>query len=163
MREILGSAYGVPFFVDEVGHTVNMVGIVLGKEDSLMMMLYPHERGGKTIEQWQKWLKQSDDPVFQVTDMDKKIVKAIVRKATRQVEESIKWEVYRRDKFTCQYCGESQQPLTVDHYLAQDFGGKTTVENLKASCRRCNKLKANKTIEQWSTYRLVNGLRGPNE
>lgn len=86
-------------------------------------------------------------------------MKAVVRKAERQIDEAIKWAVYKRDNYTCVYCGISGIPMTVDHYLAQALGGITTPDNLKTSCRKCNKLKANKTIAEWKKCAAKKGLQ----
>lgn len=53
--------------------------------------------------------------------------------------------VYARDDFTCQYCGNKEN-LSIDHILPASRGGKTNFENCVTSCIKCNtKLKGNKT------------------
>lgn len=54
--------------------------------------------------------------------------------------------VFLRDKYTCQYCGNpfAERELNLDHVLPRDKGGKTTWENIVTSCIRCNTRKANK-------------------
>ena len=58
--------------------------------------------------------------------------------------------VYRRDEFTCQYCGARPgvADLTFDHVLPRAQGGKTEWTNIVAACMRCNALKADRTPEQ---------------
>lgn len=58
--------------------------------------------------------------------------------------------IYRRDRYTCQYCGSQpgSEELTIDHVLAKSFGGKTTWENCVLACIRCNRKKANKSLEK---------------
>lgn len=103
-----------------------------------------------TSKDWAEWLKHSDDPTFtQYTDETRNIVKAIIRKGTRQVDQDVVWATYRRDNFTCRYCGAKDRPLTYDHYVAQAFGGPWTLENGRTACRPCNKKKANKTVAEW--------------
>src|SRR5262245_49831336 len=48
--------------------------------------------------------------------------------------------VYLRDDFTCQYCGERKpsRDLNLDHVTPRSQGGKATWENLVTSCRPCN-------------------------
>jgi hypothetical protein len=55
--------------------------------------------------------------------------------------------VFRRDRFQCQYCGEtfSQSKLTVDHVMPQARNGKSDWLNCVASCFECNNKKGNKT------------------
>lgn len=99
---------------------------------------------------WAEWLKYSDDPTFtEYTDESRKVVKAVIRKGTRQVDQEVVWATYRRDNFTCVYCGAKDRPLTYDHYVAQAFGGPWTVDNGRTACRPCNKKKANKTVAEW--------------
>jgi 5-methylcytosine-specific restriction endonuclease McrA len=53
-----------------------------------------------------------------------------------------------RDRHTCQYCGKKNLPLTVDHVIPKQFGGKHVWENLVCACIRCNNRKGNRTPEQ---------------
>jgi hypothetical protein len=53
----------------------------------------------------------------------------------------MRFEVFRRDNFTCQYCGRTPQDgakLIVDHVLAVANGGETRLDNLTTSCFECN-------------------------
>ncbi len=54
--------------------------------------------------------------------------------------------IFVRDRHTCQYCGRIFDPkdLNLDHVIPRDKGGRTTWENVVASCIRCNSRKANK-------------------
>jgi 5-methylcytosine-specific restriction endonuclease McrA len=58
--------------------------------------------------------------------------------------------IYARDRFTCQFCGELGQTedLTFDHVVPRSRGGKTTWENIVTCCVPCNSAKANRTPEQ---------------
>lgn len=58
--------------------------------------------------------------------------------------------IYMRDKWTCQYCGERKmtKELTFDHVLPRYQGGGTNWTNIVAACRPCNDYKANRTPEQ---------------
>ncbi len=53
--------------------------------------------------------------------------------------------VFERDSYTCQYCGNHFEPrqLNIDHVIPRDKGGKTTWENVVCSCISCNSRKAN--------------------
>jgi len=48
-----------------------------------------------------------------------------------------------RDRNTCQYCGTklSRSQLNLDHVVPRSRGGKTTWENVVASCFDCNRKK----------------------
>ena len=58
--------------------------------------------------------------------------------------------IYKRDNYTCQYCGGQPGPpeLNVDHVIPRSQGGQTTWENCVLSCVTCNSRKDNKTPEQ---------------
>ncbi len=57
-------------------------------------------------------------------------------------------EVFRRDDYTCQYCGERASHLTLDHVLPRQRGGKHTWENLVTACIRCNHRKGGRPPEE---------------
>ncbi len=50
----------------------------------------------------------------------------------------------KRDNHRCQYCGRSSVPLTLDHILPKQRGGKDTWGNLVAACHPCNVRKGNR-------------------
>ena len=52
----------------------------------------------------------------------------------------MRWDVFHRDNFTCQYCGR-KAPSTIlecDHIIPESKHGKTTMSNLITSCKSCN-------------------------
>lgn len=55
--------------------------------------------------------------------------------------------VYARDRYRCQYCGEkdSLANLTFDHVIPRSRGGCTNWTNVVAACVDCNHQKANRT------------------
>ncbi len=57
-----------------------------------------------------------------------------------------RFNVFLRDSFACQYCGEAQQThdLTFDHVIPRSRGGRTTWENVVAACGPCNLRKGNR-------------------
>jgi 5-methylcytosine-specific restriction endonuclease McrA len=58
--------------------------------------------------------------------------------------------VYLRDGFRCQYCGE-QKPmdgLNYDHVVPRVRGGRTAWENIVTSCYACNDRKGSRTLAQ---------------
>ena len=48
-----------------------------------------------------------------------------------------RFNVFLRDKFSCQYCG-SKNELTFDHLLPRSRGGKTDWDNVVTACSTCN-------------------------
>ena len=57
-------------------------------------------------------------------------------------------EVFRRDGFTCQYCGRTTHNLTMDHIVPRHRGGQYVWQNLVSACPGCNRRKGGKTLEQ---------------
>ncbi|QDV16246.1 CRISPR-associated endonuclease Cas9 [Gimesia panareensis] len=58
--------------------------------------------------------------------------------------------VFKRDRFTCQYCGcqPGSEELTIDHVLPRSQGGETSWENCVLACVECNSHKAARTPGQ---------------
>lgn len=69
-------------------------------------------------------------------------------------------EVFHRDGFMCQYCGERGRDLTLDHVVPRHRGGRPTWENLVTACKRCNHRKAGRTPKE-AHMRLVREPRPP--
>jgi 5-methylcytosine-specific restriction endonuclease McrA len=59
-----------------------------------------------------------------------------------------KREVFRRDDYTCQYCGRQTMHLTVDHVLPRYRGGAHVWNNLVAACPPCNRKKGGRLPEE---------------
>lgn len=55
--------------------------------------------------------------------------------------------IFRRDRYTCQYCGvqPGSDELTVDHVQPRSRGGVSSWENCVLSCMKCNTVKADRT------------------
>jgi 5-methylcytosine-specific restriction endonuclease McrA len=51
-----------------------------------------------------------------------------------------RFNVFLRDRFTCQYCGD-RDDLTFDHVVPRSKGGHTVWDNVVAACAPCNLLK----------------------
>lgn len=66
----------------------------------------------------------------------------------KAVTKKMRFEVFKRDSFKCQYCGKSAPDviLEVDHIKPVAEGGKTTLLNLITSCRDCNRGKGKRKL-----------------
>lgn len=58
----------------------------------------------------------------------------------KTIGKTLRFEVFKRDKFTCQYCGGKAPDvvLHVDHMRPVADGGKNDIMNLVTSCAGCN-------------------------
>lgn len=70
--------------------------------------------------------------------------------STKQSVRFSRVNVFTRDKFRCQYCGErkSLKQLNYDHVIPRVQGGKTVWDNIVTSCYPCNDRKGSRTPEQ---------------
>lgn len=59
-------------------------------------------------------------------------------------------EIYERDQWICQYCGEktTRENVTLDHFIPQSKSGSHKKENLRTACLLCNSIKSGKTFEE---------------
>lgn len=65
------------------------------------------------------------------------------------VSKRLRYEILRRDEYTCRYCGASAPatPLRVDHVVPVALGGSDTPDNLVTSCEPCNSGKSSATVD----------------
>jgi len=59
-----------------------------------------------------------------------------------------RYEIFNRDKYTCQYCGDQSRHLTLDHVIPRFRGGQHTWENVVSACVDCNRRKAGRTPKE---------------
>ncbi len=59
-----------------------------------------------------------------------------------------KREIFRRDGYTCQYCGRRGGRLTLDHVVPRHRGGTHSWENLVTACPACNLKKGGRTLQE---------------
>lgn len=106
---------------------------------------------------WDDWsvLRPSDDEPFIRTYHDRLRVPEVVtltsydRVPTHVVTFSRR-NVFKRDKFTCQYCGRhpNHDDLTIDHVVPRSHGGTSSWTNCVLACTDCNSAKADRTPDQ---------------
>ena len=66
----------------------------------------------------------------------------------KAISKTVRFEVFKRDAFTCQYCGRSAPDvvLEIDHILPVSKGGDNDILNLVTSCSECNNGKSNRLL-----------------
>jgi hypothetical protein len=59
-------------------------------------------------------------------------------------------ELYERDRWTCQYCGDPVTPdtATLDHYVPVSKAGGNDADNLRTCCLMCNSIKSGRTYDE---------------
>ena len=73
--------------------------------------------------------------------------RAFVAQERAKLNDSLRYDILRRDNFRCQICGATQQDgykLHVDHIMPVSKGGRTEPGNLRTLCARCNMGKSDK-------------------
>lgn len=66
----------------------------------------------------------------------------------KAISNKVRFEVFKRDSFRCQYCGKSSPDvvLEVDHIQPVSKGGTNDMLNLVTSCWECNSGKSNRLL-----------------
>ncbi len=63
----------------------------------------------------------------------------------------LRFEAFKRDNFTCQYCGRTAQDsvrLVADHIIPRSKGGKDNLNNLITACEECNLGKSDVVLKK---------------
>ena len=70
----------------------------------------------------------------------------------KQIPKKIRFEVFKRDSFRCQYCGNAAPDvlLEIDHIKPVKEGGTNDITNLITACRDCNSGKGARLIDDKS-------------
>ena len=141
--------------LSKIGFKHVITGVVLSGEKESYVLMTPNnelkpklKEIGLELEEWEKVLKQMDIMQLEVTQGEH-LSKVILRKSQRNIESRISWRVFRRDNFTCRYCGNNKSPMTVDHLRLWEDGGPSIVTNLLTSCKKCNRKRGNLPYKEW--------------
>jgi 5-methylcytosine-specific restriction endonuclease McrA len=72
-----------------------------------------------------------------------------------------KRNVFKRDKYICQYCGKQTYSMTIDHVTPKSRGGQSIWTNVVTACEPCNKRKADRTPDEAGMHLIARPYR-PN-
>lgn len=96
------------------------------------------------------------DECFKLINPDYNFKKPSVIKVKKYVNDLLhivpltRENVYRRDNYSCVYCGESRRKLlTLDHVIPKCKGGENTWQNLVTACKKCNNIKSDLSVEDF--------------
>lgn len=66
----------------------------------------------------------------------------------KNISKKLRFEVFKRDKFTCQYCGEKAPDviLEIDHIKPVAKNGSSDILNLITACKSCNAGKSDRVL-----------------
>lgn len=71
-------------------------------------------------------------------------------------------EVFRRDNYTCQYCGRRNVDFTLDHVIPRKDGGSHSWENVVTACINCNHRKGSRSVREASMELLTRPATPPH-
>lgn len=73
----------------------------------------------------------------------------------KALSKKTRFEVFKRDKFKCQYCGQSAPDVVLhaDHIAPVSKGGGNEITNLVTSCASCNLGKSNRLLSDDSVIK----------
>lgn len=68
-----------------------------------------------------------------------------VKVKRESIPKKTRFEIFKRDSFSCQYCGQSAPEvlLVIDHIVPVSKGGTSDIFNLITACQDCNSGKSN--------------------
>lgn len=72
----------------------------------------------------------------------------MIKRPPRVPRKLTRLEIFKRDQYTCQYCGRERHQLTLDHVIPRYRGGQHIWENVVSACVSCNRRKAGRTPEE---------------
>jgi hypothetical protein len=67
----------------------------------------------------------------------------------KALSKKLRFEVFKRDRFTCQYCGATPPSVVLqcDHIVPVAEGGGNEIDNLVTACEPCNLGKAARSLD----------------
>jgi hypothetical protein len=76
-----------------------------------------------------------------------------MQRKRKTISKKTRFEVFKRDSFKCQYCGESAPDviLEVDHIDPVSKGGEDEMVNYITACRSCNSGKSDRKLDDNTT------------
>lgn len=96
------------------------------------------------------------DGVYENARRSPRVRQHLAPEETRNGVSNADWQELReqtfvRDGFACVYCGSDGdgRSLHADHVTPRSRGGASSLENLAASCWRCNLSKKDRTPQEW--------------
>jgi hypothetical protein len=141
----------------DLGNSIGVTGVLFSDNNKSYAWVLPDqdvhniEIVPMTIEEWKKGLLQVDVQEVEIFTKgpNGEFIKSVVRKTQRIIEQRVSWAVYKRDNYTCRYCGRDGIPMTVDHLVLWEKQGPSVEANLLTSCRKDNKTRGNMEYADW--------------
>jgi 5-methylcytosine-specific restriction endonuclease McrA len=137
----------VPIHVTSVRRAFNLLYLGIARVVNERYQTYD-------FESWRDLVVTLHDESVGLVDQPIRVPRVILllsydRVPRRQVRFS-RYNIYVRDKCTCQYCGRRlpRHQLNLDHVIPRSRGGTSRWENIVCSCFPCNRKKGGKTPQE---------------
>jgi len=153
--------YSEEYLLDKIKEASAILGHPVSKLEMVKLKGFPSKN---TFERrfgtWNNAKKRVGEPIHEANKgypPGSEIIKRIVRKGiatkikngsilktryeSRQPPRSLRFKIFIRDNFICQYCGQTVKDgakLVIDHIIPFSKGGPTSMKNLTTSCFECN-------------------------
>lgn len=117
-------------------------------------ILHPVEYVQYDIDDWIRLPVADDESFIRTVNGRIKVPEIIVLRNYDKVRNQpvifSRRNLWRRDRFHCQYCGKRPPPdeVTIDHILPKSRGGTSCFSNCVLACIECNTKKNNRTPEE---------------
>jgi 5-methylcytosine-specific restriction endonuclease McrA len=114
----------------------------------------PQDFQAYTWDDWSKITPKSDESVIHTARQSFRLPEVVLlsryEKMPQQRVHFSRRTIYRRDNYTCQYCGcrPGSEELSIDHIVPRSRGGQTSWTNTVLACVKCNSRKADKLPEE---------------
>ncbi len=142
------------------GNTIQIAGAIFQGEGKTFLAFFPEDANNQDhvldrleldLEDWNTLLRQTDllETEILAKAADGTLTKVVIRKSQRQIEQGVSWKVFKRDNYSCRYCGKNDVPLTVDHLVCWEAGGPSIEPNLVSVDKSCNRKRGNLPFDQW--------------
>lgn len=147
LKDALGNLFPQEVMIRENGKVISVL------EEPKARIVCPESFQLYTWDDWSKLRPEEGEPFIQGFSDVFKIPEVMITRYSKFPQNRIRFSrrtIYRRDGFTCQYCGckPGSEELTIDHVLPKSKGGLTEWTNCALACVSCNAKKANRTPEE---------------
>ena len=124
----------------EKGETIGFIVIKLFEGEWLEQYIYPRISAGHR--NW-IYIDNEEERKAWLEDLSPGLLGS-----GKTISISVRFDVFRRDNFTCVYCGRRppEVKLEIYHNLAKSRGGSNSPENLVTACWDCNRGKRDKPV-----------------
>jgi hypothetical protein len=147
-----------PAVYGDIGSLLKIDGIVISGEYAQAVLLLPDSKYEPMIaytlsaEEWTDFLLRSDSPEILVGP-----AKAFHRKVRYEISGAVQQKVWVADGYKCMYCGVAmgKSPLSIDHWMPLELGGRNDTSNFLAACKNCNKKKGAMKPHDWCDLRKL--------